>query len=195
MRRENSLNWHLTRHHLLEPVKSILSLSFDDLPYRLKYCFLYCSISLEYYLIWRKRLIRLWIAEGFVEHDRGVTSKQVADIYLMELACYKVVEWNKTDRPKSCKMHDLMLELAVSTFEKEIFFSVYVGIYAWSRFLIRPLCSEGSTGSNEFLSMPQLRRLLYSFNCAFVAWKIWLVLSHTKKPKLWLKIRWMDLKP
>ncbi|PQQ07332.1 hypothetical protein Pyn_06766 [Prunus yedoensis var. nudiflora] len=37
----NSLNWHLTNNSLLELMKSILLLSFNDLPYRLKQWFLY----------------------------------------------------------------------------------------------------------------------------------------------------------
>ncbi|KAM5587333.1 disease resistance protein RPM1-like [Rosa sericea] len=126
----NSLNWHLDNNSLLDPVKNILLLSFNDLPSQLKHCFLYCSLVPEDFSIKRKRLIRLWIAEGFVENVKGVTPEQVADGYLWQL-CFRsmleVVKRNGTGRPKKVKMHDLMRELALSTSEKEKFGLVYEG--------------------------------------------------------------------
>ncbi|PRQ29865.1 putative P-loop containing nucleoside triphosphate hydrolase [Rosa chinensis] len=107
----NSFNWHLHKNPLLDPVKNILLLSFNDLPSQLKHCFLYSSLFPEDFVIKRKRLIRLWIAEEFVEHAKGVTPEEVADNYLMEL-CFRtmlqVVERNGTGRPKKVKMHDLL---------------------------------------------------------------------------------------
>ncbi|XP_062016616.1 disease resistance protein RPM1-like [Rosa rugosa] len=126
----NSLNWHLDNNSLLDPVKNILLLSFNDLPSQLKHCFLYCSLFPEDFSVKRKRLIRLWIAEGFVENVKGVTPEQVADGYLWQL-CFRsmleVVKRNGTGRPKKVKMHDLMRELALSTSEKEKFGLVYEG--------------------------------------------------------------------
>lgn len=58
----DSLNWHLTNNPLLESVKCILLLSFNDLSYQLTHCFLYCSLFPEDYLMGKNRLIKLWIA-------------------------------------------------------------------------------------------------------------------------------------
>ncbi|KAL6351139.1 hypothetical protein AAG906_031725 [Vitis piasezkii] len=44
-----------------------------DLPYHLKYCFLYMSIFPENNPVKQRRLIWLWIAEGFVTEERGKT--------------------------------------------------------------------------------------------------------------------------
>ncbi|KAL6198556.1 hypothetical protein ACLB2K_028345 [Fragaria x ananassa] len=108
----------------------MLLLSFNDLPSQLKHCFLCCSLFPEDFVIKRKRLTRLWIAEGFVEHVKGVMPEEIADEYLMEL-CFRsmlqVVARNETGRPKQIKMHDLMRELALSTAEKEKFGLVYHG--------------------------------------------------------------------
>ncbi|PRQ50628.1 putative P-loop containing nucleoside triphosphate hydrolase, leucine-rich repeat domain, L [Rosa chinensis] len=99
----NSLNWHLRNVPLLGSMQSILLLNFNDL---------------------------LWIAEGFVEHVKGVTLEVIVDRYLSEL-CFssmlQVVERNEEGRPKQCRMHDVMRELALSTSEKEKFCAVYDG--------------------------------------------------------------------
>ncbi|KAL7205161.1 hypothetical protein ACSBR2_018148 [Camellia fascicularis] len=126
----NSLSWELSNNPGLEVVKIILFLSFNDLPYRLKCCFLYCCLFPEDYKIKRKRLIRLWMVEGFVEKVRGRTPEEVAKNYLMELICrnmLQVVKRNELGRPKICKMHDLIRELAISTSAIEKFCVVYDG--------------------------------------------------------------------
>ncbi|XP_068305451.1 disease resistance protein RPM1-like [Pyrus communis] len=126
----NSLNEHLTNHPMLEPMSSILLLSFNNLPNRLKPCFLYCALFPEDYLIKRKRLIRLWIAEGFVEPSDEVTPEEVAEGYLAELIARSMLQVeirNEAGRPKECKMHDLLRVLALSTSKKEKFGAAYVG--------------------------------------------------------------------
>lgn len=126
----NSLNWELSNNPKLEDVKSILLLSFNDLSYRLKHCFLYCCIFPEDYVIQRKRLVRLWIAEGFVEQVKGLSLEENAESYLMELvsrSMLQVVERNSDGRPQSCKMHDLLRELALSISEEEMFCTVLTG--------------------------------------------------------------------
>ncbi|KAJ1431110.1 Virus X resistance protein-like, coiled-coil domain [Sesbania bispinosa] len=69
----------------LEDMKKVLSLSFNELPYYLKSCLLYLSIFPEFHAIEHMRLIRLWIAEGFVNGEDGKTLEEVADSYLKEL--------------------------------------------------------------------------------------------------------------
>ncbi|XWS15421.1 hypothetical protein CRYUN_Cryun35bG0096600 [Craigia yunnanensis] len=120
----NSLNWELSNNPELKILRSILLLSFNDLPIRLKRCFLYCCLFPESYKIKRKRLIRLWMAEGFIEQVRGATPEEVADNYLMELisrSMLQVVLRNYFGRPKACKMHDIVREISLSISEAEKF--------------------------------------------------------------------------
>lgn len=125
----NSLSWELSSNPMLEVIKRVMLLSFDDLPYRLKHCFLYCCIFPEDYLIRRKRLIRLWMAEGFIEEVRGLTPEEVGESYLIELGHRNLLQVvkNPSGRPKSCKMHDLMRELSLSISDKEKLCLVYYG--------------------------------------------------------------------
>lgn len=123
----NSLNWHLTNNSLLEPMKSILLLSFNDLPYRLKQCFLYCSLFPEDHVIINTRLIRLLIAEGFVEHVKGVTPEEVANSYLMELIFRNMLQEMFVVSLPACKMHDLLRDIAMAIAKKEKFCVVHDG--------------------------------------------------------------------
>nr|XP_028960053.1 disease resistance protein RPM1-like [Malus domestica] len=160
----SSLNWHLTNHPMLEPMSNILLLSFNNLPNRLKPCFLYCALFPEDYLIKRKRLIRLWIAEGFVEPIDGVTPEEVAEGYLVELIVCSMlqVEKNEAGGLKACKMHDLLRELALSTSKKEKFGATYVGREIVDNGEIRRLSIQ--TTEREINSCPGMSKL----RCFFV---------------------------
>ncbi|XP_058112906.1 disease resistance protein RPM1-like [Magnolia sinica] len=123
-----NLSWQLTNNQMLEPVKRILLLSFYDLPYRLKHCFLYCCMFPEDYVIHRKQLIRLWVAEGFVEETGKITMEEVAEDYLKELIhrnILQVVEKNLFGRLKACRMHDIVREVALSVSREEKFCTTY----------------------------------------------------------------------
>jgi len=121
----SQLRWQLSNNPELSWVASVLNLSYNDLPSYLKNCFLYCGMFPEDYHIERKRLIRLWIAEGFIE-DRGpeTTLSDVAACYLKELAdrsLLQVVHRNEYGRPKRFQMHDLVRELSLTISKKEKF--------------------------------------------------------------------------
>ncbi|KAM2699504.1 hypothetical protein EV1_038372 [Malus domestica] len=160
----NSLNWHLTNNPMLKPMSSILLLSFNNLPNHLKPCFLYCALFPEDYLIKRYRLIRLWIAEGFVESTDGVTPEEVAEGYLVELIFRSMlqVEKNEAGGLRGCKMHDLVRELALSTSKKEKFGATYVGREIVDNGEIRRLSIQ--TTEREINSCPGMSKL----RCFFV---------------------------
>ncbi|KAL7584522.1 hypothetical protein Lser_V15G45555 [Lactuca serriola] len=124
----DSLTWELSNNPVLEGVKGILSLSFNDLPFYLKHCFLYCCVFRDGYPIKRKKLIRLWVAEGFILERKGITMEEVAEEYLMELnlrSMIQVTETNDTGRVKMFKVHDVMRELAMTTSQKDNFCLTY----------------------------------------------------------------------
>ncbi|KAJ9169922.1 hypothetical protein P3X46_018065 [Hevea brasiliensis] len=125
-----SLNWQLNNNPMLERVKGILLLSFNDLPFYLQHCFLYCCVFHDGYPIKRKKLIRLWVAEGFIRERKGMTMEEIAEEYLTELILrnmIQVTETNDAGRVKICRVHDVMHELALTTSEKENFCTAYDG--------------------------------------------------------------------
>ncbi|XP_058111963.1 disease resistance protein RPM1-like [Magnolia sinica] len=110
----------------LRRMMKILLLSFNDLPYYLKSCFLYLSIFPEDYRIKRMKLIRLWIAEGFVERKVGRTKEEVAEGYLNELIARNLVhvhEWKLYGKAVTCRIHDLVREMFIPKFREEHFFA------------------------------------------------------------------------
>ncbi|KAK1317620.1 Disease resistance protein RPM1 [Acorus calamus] len=118
----NSLNVIPTNN--VELSFSVLMRSFYDLPHYLKNCFLYCSVFPEDYGIKRKRVIRLWVAEGFVEEREGKTLEEVAEEYFNELihrSMLQVTKRNDWERPKECRMHSVMRQLAISISKKQNF--------------------------------------------------------------------------
>ncbi|CAA6661159.1 unnamed protein product [Spirodela intermedia] len=77
----------------------ILALSYEDLPRRLKCCFLYFTD-------------RLWVAEGFVEQRAGETLEETAEDYLEELVqrcmVIRVQDESGPIIEVSCRIHDLL---------------------------------------------------------------------------------------
>ena len=160
----NSLNWSLSNNPRLQVVKTILLLSFNDLPYRLKHCFLYCSLFPEDHVIRRRKIIMLWMAEGFVEQVKGSTPEEVAESYLVQLifrSMLQVLERNESGRPKRCKMHDIMRELALSISEKEKFGVVHDGGEEIKECKARRISIQKTDGElKSFMRMSNLRSFL-----------------------------------
>lgn len=114
-------------------VEDILDLSFQDLPYYLRPCFLYLPCFPEDSEIPKRRLIRLWIAEGFIqtmenEGLEGTTMEDVAEQYLGELIDRCMVQVGKRDHTrkgvKTCRMHDLMRDFCMSKAKEEHFLEI-----------------------------------------------------------------------
>ncbi|KAJ9158802.1 hypothetical protein P3X46_024348 [Hevea brasiliensis] len=101
-----------------------LQLSYDHLPSHLKHCFAYCALFPKDYVIDVKKLIHLWAAQGFIESSNS--SLCVEDIglqYFTELwwrSFFQEVERDELGNVESCKMHDLMHDLATSVAGKGI---------------------------------------------------------------------------
>ncbi|KAL7161318.1 hypothetical protein ACSBR2_041884 [Camellia fascicularis] len=101
-------------------VSKVLALSYHDLPYQLKPCFLYFGHFPEDYEIDAKRLYHLWIADGIIVDDDRVGDETIMDVakrYLGALAqrCMVDVQVETyTQRINYCRIHDLMLDLCLS---------------------------------------------------------------------------------
>ncbi|KAM7497603.1 hypothetical protein LguiA_022017 [Lonicera macranthoides] len=101
-----------------------LALSYNHLPPHLKPCFLYLAAFLEDREIPVRKLILLWVSEGFIRQSGSKRLEDVAEDYLMDLINRSLVIVSKkgsTGRIKSCIMHDLLRELCSRKFKEENF--------------------------------------------------------------------------
>ncbi|KAF8403454.1 hypothetical protein HHK36_011558 [Tetracentron sinense] len=125
----SNISTHLDRGE--QRVLGLLALSYNDLPYHLKPCFLYLGMFPEDFAIPVGRLIRLWIAEGFIPQPRqgagGETMEDVAEQYLVELihrCMVQIGERGSTREIKTCHVHDLMRDLCLLKAREENFLEI-----------------------------------------------------------------------
>ncbi|GLU17209.1 hypothetical protein SLE2022_335970 [Rubroshorea leprosula] len=101
----------------------VLQLSFDRLPNTtLKQCFAFCSIFPPDWKIEKEMLIQLWMAEGFLQPSQGSSMEDIGDKYFNYLLSYCLFleeERDSTGKIKSCKMHDLIHDLATYNSKSE----------------------------------------------------------------------------
>ncbi|KAL9170588.1 hypothetical protein ABFS82_04G154700 [Erythranthe guttata] len=106
---------------------SILSLSYTYLPAHLKPCFLYMGIFPEDHKIFVSRLIKLWVAEGFIKSNLSESWEETARGYLSDLIDRNLVlnHWlGSNGRIKICKIHDLLRDLCLKLAHKDEFICV-----------------------------------------------------------------------
>jgi disease resistance protein RPM1 len=116
-----------------EDFMRIINHCYSCLPSDLKTCALYLSIFPKGRKISRKRLIRRWIAEGFISEKQGLSVEDVAETCFNQLVRRKMirpVEHSSNGRVKSCQVHDMVLEYIISRAAEEDFVTV-VGSH-WS---------------------------------------------------------------
>jgi disease resistance protein RPM1 len=124
----DQLSWELINNPRLGHIRNVLHLSYIYLPTHLKSCFLYCSLFPEDYIFHRKKLARLWIAEGFIEERGASTLEEVAEGYMKELVqrnMLQLVQRNSFGRIRRFKMHDILRELAVDLCKNDCFGITY----------------------------------------------------------------------
>ncbi|GMN40820.1 hypothetical protein TIFTF001_010045 [Ficus carica] len=158
-----SIGPEIEENYNLDSLKKVLSLSFNDLPFYLKACFLYLSLFPPLQNVQMMRLIRLWIAEGFVIEREGKTLEEVAEGYLKELldrGLIQAAETTSDGRIKSCRTHDLLREIAISKAKHQDFAEIVKeqGVM-WSD-KVRRLSVVNTLKNEQNKSVAKLRSLL-----------------------------------
>ncbi|XWS07712.1 hypothetical protein CRYUN_Cryun41cG0013500 [Craigia yunnanensis] len=162
------LNKAQQQNHPYGAVNGILVLSYNDLPYYLKPCFLYLGQYPEDWEISKKELIRLWIAEGFISPSlerRGMLMEDVAEEFLEELINRCLVQVGKRDYTgigvKTCRIHDLLRDLCVAEAEKENFLEI----------IQRPIGENPADSLDVILTASKQRRIAIHSSKRYVCLK------------------------
>ncbi|XP_027076971.1 putative late blight resistance protein homolog R1A-3 [Coffea arabica] len=104
-----------------------LELSYSHLSDDLKPCLLYFGAYKEDENVPVRRLLWLWISEGFVRKIEGKSLEDVADDYLKDLVDRSLVmvsEQRTMGGAKACRLHDLVHEFCVKKAKEENFLHV-----------------------------------------------------------------------
>ncbi|KAF8731417.1 hypothetical protein HU200_016479 [Digitaria exilis] len=118
---KESISSPLPGNQSVETMKSVLSLSYFNLPRHLRTCLLYLSAFPEDCEIERDRLVSRWVAEGFVHPEPGKTLYEVGLKYFNVLINRSLIQpWKEEDGlVLSCRVHDVILNfLASRSFEE-----------------------------------------------------------------------------
>lgn len=119
----NSKIWELKlgeKEHFLP-----LLLSYYDLPSALKKCFLYCAIFPKNYEIEKDRLIKLWMAQGYLKVKGRDDMELIGEEFFESLASrFLLHDFQKNEfdgRIIRCKMHDIVHDFAQFLTKNECF--------------------------------------------------------------------------
>ncbi|KAF3667519.1 hypothetical protein T459_12964 [Capsicum annuum] len=132
--RKGMHEWQKVKTHLWQHMKNdsveithILSLSYNDLAFELKQCFLYIGIFQEDHAIDTVKLMYLWLAEGFIPRTREEHMEDIAENFLHELISRSLIQVAETffDKILTCRMHDLLRDLAVQKAMEVNLFDIY----------------------------------------------------------------------
>jgi hypothetical protein len=152
----------------LKQVKMILALSFDDLPSRLKSCFLYFAGMPKNMIINANRLVRLWAAEGFLNPDDGKTMEDTGQYYLKELISRGMIDLVQRDINGGVRLvaiHDRLHTLAQEKARQESFLEVHDNAHAIAPGSVRRLhlhnCMQSYVPMGT--SFPKMRSMLGDF--------------------------------
>ncbi|KAL8160282.1 hypothetical protein V2J09_001819 [Rumex salicifolius] len=134
--------WRLVRENITSYLRrgndhgksymEVLVLSYNDLPYHLKPCFLHLGNFPANYDIHTEKLYRMWVAEGLVvwPRDRVAGTESLEDVandYMFELAqagMVQIKEKGSKGRIKSVRIHDLMRDVCLQKAVTSNFLSI-----------------------------------------------------------------------
>ncbi|XP_058109111.1 putative disease resistance protein At1g50180 [Magnolia sinica] len=160
-----SISWQFVEGQ--PEISRILSLSYKDLPYHLKPCFLYLGIFPEDYEFQAKKLIQLWAAEGLLQQRGNEKLEEVGKDCLKELIQRSLIQLAKRSSSggiKSCRIHDLLRDLSILEAKEDKFLQVHrENVDALSTSTARRLAiyrNASSECTSSKFSAPRLRSFL-----------------------------------
>uniref|UniRef100_A0A0D3HSE2 Uncharacterized protein n=1 Tax=Oryza barthii TaxID=65489 RepID=A0A0D3HSE2_9ORYZ len=124
-RPKTGMEWKKLHEHLgvelesdqLQDITKVLVSSYHGLPYHLKPIFLYLSIFPENNEIRRTRLLRRWIAEGYIANNRDMPVEVVGERFFNELINRSMIQSSKVShglKVDRCRVHGMMLHIILS---------------------------------------------------------------------------------
>ncbi|TKW13031.1 hypothetical protein SEVIR_5G073200v4 [Setaria viridis] len=170
----NSIGTGLEYSLDVENMRKILAYSYYDLPPHLRTCLLYLSVFPEDSAIEKFRLIWMWIAEGFVQHEeKGKGLYELGEYYFNELINKSLIQPVYDSYEAiivSCRVHDMVLDLVHSISSEENFVTMLINEHnAPQEQKVRRLLLQSNTDQAipcAHMNMLQVRSVV-AFSLAF----------------------------
>ncbi|KAJ4798328.1 Disease resistance family protein [Rhynchospora pubera] len=111
-----------------EDCMNILAMSYEDMPYYLKPCFLHLACFPEDYAIDVPSLIRMWVADRIIPKNGKKTMEETAENCLQQLFERNMVQLSASPyySERICRVHDLLRDLAIHEAEKINFVTIFL---------------------------------------------------------------------
>lgn len=113
--------WKLEQRE--DDILPALKLSYDELSFHLKQCFVFCSLFPKDYKFKHYELIQMWIAQGLIPpSEQNEEMEDIGNRYINELLLRSFFQDVEEEIPKflyNFKMHDLVHDLALSVARPE----------------------------------------------------------------------------
>ncbi|CAM0948716.1 unnamed protein product [Alopecurus aequalis] len=125
-RAKTGMEWIKLHEHLgaelesdLKDIGKVIASSYDGLPYHLKSIFLYLSIFPENHEIRRTRLLRRWMAEGYIAKNIDMPVEVVGERLYNELINRSMIQPSKKkiipgSTVDHCRIHSMVLQIILS---------------------------------------------------------------------------------
>lgn len=164
--------WNIDQ--LEERIFAVLKLSYDHLPSPMKNCVAFCSLFPKDFSLRKQTLIQMWVAKGFIQSsDEMRCEEDVGHEYFMNLlsrSFFQDVERNNHGDIVTCKMHDLIHDLAQFVAKHE-YLVIREGKEESHKDTTRHLSYDVPRGnwevSTSFLKFEKLRTMLLANTCFF----------------------------
>ncbi|KAI9087095.1 hypothetical protein K1719_030930 [Acacia pycnantha] len=144
-------------NELEERVFAVLKLSYDHLPSPLKNCVAFCSLFPKGFSFEKQTLIQMWVAEGFIQPTDSMRCEEdVGNEYFMSLlsrSFFQDVIRDHFDNIETCKIHDLVHDLAVYVAKHE-YLVISVGKEKPTRDQTRHLSIDMPSGVRRISKIP-----------------------------------------
>ncbi|KDP39600.1 hypothetical protein JCGZ_02620 [Jatropha curcas] len=105
-----SNTWELEDQNILPALK----LSYNHLPSHLKQCFAFCSVFPKAYAFDKKELVKLWMAQSFVQPIEQNNTEEIGSEYFDFLLTRSFFQLLNINNSVKYRMHDLIHDLALS---------------------------------------------------------------------------------
>ncbi|XP_019164821.1 PREDICTED: uncharacterized protein LOC109160983 isoform X2 [Ipomoea nil] len=158
--------------HMNQECNPLIQLVYDKMNFQLKNCFLYLAAFPIGYEIVARKLIHLWIAEGFIQLMDGETSLNLegtAEEYLKDLIAWKLLtvsERSADGQTKKCRIRKVLHEFCkTEAGKKNIFHTMDTNAVEANKYIPRRLSVHSSALDFQELG----RKVSIQHVCSFIS--------------------------